>query len=98
MRSPAAFVSPVSSKQSVGVVEFSTGWPVKFVDSGAELYVNGVELGVQEARNTHPSAGQRTTPIKFAAVNCDLGHSVVMNNRGVTCIYRPIKPIEAKPE
>ncbi|MES2841976.1 MAG: hypothetical protein V4794_16970 [Pseudomonadota bacterium] len=26
---------------------------MKFVDCGAELYVNGVELGVQEARNTH---------------------------------------------
>lgn len=25
---------------------------MKFVDCGAELYVNGVELGVQEARNT----------------------------------------------
>lgn len=42
--------------------------------------------------------GNEQLPIKFAAVNCDLGHSVVMNNGGVTCIYRPIKPTEAKPE
>lgn len=42
--------------------------------------------------------GNEQLPIKFAAVNCDLGYSVVMNNGGVTCIYRPIKPTEAKSE
>lgn len=36
------------------------------------------------------SWGNEQLPIKFIAVNCDLRHSVAMNNGGVVCIYLPI--------
>lgn len=42
--------------------------------------------------------GNEQLPVKFAAVNCDLTHSVVMTNGGVTCIYRPITQVPAKSE
>lgn len=38
--------------------------------------------------------GNDQLPLVFAAINCDLEKSVVYNNGGVVCIYRPSK-IEA---
>ena len=40
------------------------------------------------------SFGNEQLPIIFAAVNCDLRHAVVSSKGAVTCIYRPIKPLE----
>lgn len=40
----------------MGRWRFSTGWSKKLADCGAEHGVNGAELDVQEARNTHNAA------------------------------------------
>jgi len=42
------------------------------------------------------SFGNEQLPIIFAAVNCDLQHSVALTNGGVACIYTPITPKSAQ--
>lgn len=42
--------------------------------------------------------GNVQLPVIFAAANCDLRYSVVLTDGAVTCIFKPIKPVEeAKP-
>lgn len=44
--------------------------------------------------------GNEQLPVLFAAVNCDMRHSVALTNGGVVCIYKGITPKvaqEAKP-
>lgn len=44
------------------------------------------------------SFGNEQLPVIFAAVNCDLRHSVALTKGAVACIYAPIKPTPAEPE
>jgi hypothetical protein len=37
--------------------------------------------------------GNEQLPIMFAAVNCDMRHSIALTKGGVACIYAPIKPL-----
>jgi hypothetical protein len=42
--------------------------------------------------------GNEQLPIIFAAVNCDHRYSVALTTGGVSCIYGPITPAQAKSE
>lgn len=39
------------------------------------------------------SFGNEQLPIIFAAINCDHQNSIALTTGGVSCIYRPIKPV-----
>ena len=43
------------------------------------------------------SFGNEQLPIIFAAVNCDLTHTVALTKGAVTCIYSPITPKQENP-
>jgi hypothetical protein len=59
---------------------------------------SGCEPGQRVVFMPH-SWGNEQMPVMFAAMNCDLRYSVVMNNGGVTCVFlkarQPDKPESA---
>ena len=44
-----------------------------------------------------PVFGNEQLPVVFAAMHCDLRHTVVMTVGAVTCIYRPLQMPKAEP-